>query len=343
MAREIPIQNLYYLLAYAWDHLPEADEVEIAADDCHSLTELFARILAHGTQRMVKRGLDRDYLSHREETAVPRGRMDLAGSFPLLAAKRGRLVCEFEDLSHNTLPNRILKTTIGELLRVQGLKSETVSLLHQQYEILRTVEPIRLTSRLFRRVRLHRNNRDYRLLLNVCELLHDSRLPSQEDGQVHFRDFFRDPQKMPLLFEAFIRNFYKREQNEFEVCAIQLEWDALCDEESRAVLPIMRTDVSLKSEHRSIILDCKFYQDALVGRYEKEKVRSSHLYQLYAYLRNAERYPGWESSDGILLYPAVAHSFDHCFTIEGRSIRVTSIDLQQNWKTIETALLTLLT
>ena len=342
MAGEIPIQNLYYLLAYAWDHLPEADEVEIAANDCHSLTELFARILAHGAQRLVKRGLDRDYLYHREETAIPRGRMDLVGSFPLLAAKRGRLVCEFEDLSHNTLPNRILKTTIGELLHVPGLKKETVALLHQQYEILRRIEPIRLTSRLFRRVRLHRNNRDYRLLLNICALLHDSRLPTQEDGQVRFRDFFRDPQKMPLLFEAFVRNFYKREQVEYAVGAIQLEWDVVCDEESRAVLPIMRTDVSLQSAQRSIIIDCKFYKEAFTSRYDQEKVHSSHLYQLYAYLRNAERKPGWEASDGLLLYPAVSSGFDHCFNIEGRQIRVVSINLDTDWQEIHRSLLDLL-
>lgn len=342
MAGEIPIQNLYYLLSYAWNHLAENEEVSIATKDCHSLTELLARILAKGTQRLIKRGLERDYLNHREETAIPRGRMDMTASFGLLAAKRGRLVCDFDELSHNTLPNQILKRTITDLLKAQGFGETTTALLHQQHEMLRSIEEISISARTFRRVRLHRNNRDYRLLLNICELLHDSRLPTQEDGQVRFRDFFRDPKKMPLLFEAFVRNFYQQEQVEYTVGAIQLEWDVACDEESRAVLPIMRTDVSLQSAQRSIIIDCKFYKEAFTSRYEQGKVHSSHLYQLYAYLRNAERYPGWESSDGILLYPAVSHSFDHCFIIEGRQIRVVSINLDTDWQEIHSSLLDLL-
>ena len=342
MPSEIPIQNLYYLLSYAWNHLDENEEVSIAAKDCHSLTELFARILATGTQRLIKRGLERDYLPHREETAVPRGRMDMTASFGLLAAKRGRLVCDFDELSHNTLPNQILSRTIADLVKVPGFGETTTALLHQQHEMLRSIKPISLSARTFRRVRLHRNNRYYRLLLNICELLHHSRLPEQQDGTVQFRDFDRDSGKMPALFEAFVKNFYQKEQTEYRVSAKQFEWDAACSEEDRALLPIMRTDVSLQSDEHSLIIDCKFYKEALTYRYEKAKVHSSHLYQLYAYLRNAERYSGWEQSNGILLYPAVSHSFDHNFKIEGRQMRVVSIDLAQNWKTIEKALLELL-
>ena len=342
MPSEIPIQNLYYLLSYAWNHLDENEEVSIAAKDCHSLTELFARILATGTQRLIKRGLERDYLPHREETAVPRGRMDMTASFGLLAAKRGRLVCDFDELSHNTLPNQILSRTIAALVKVPGFGETTTALLHQQHEMLRSIKPISLSARTFRRVRLHRNNRDYRLLLNICELLHHSRLPEQQDGTVHFQDFHRDPKRMPALFEAFVKTFYQREQDEYDVSSIQLKWDAVCSEEDSAVLPIMRTDVSLQSPDRTLIIDCKFYKKALISRYESVKVQSSHLYQLYAYLRNAERYPGWEQSDGMLLYPAVSHGFDHCFEIEGRQIRAATVDLAQDWKGIEKTLLNLL-
>lgn len=35
---------------------------------------------------------------------------------------------------------------------------------------------------------------------------------------------------MPPLSESFVKNFYKREQKEFQVGAIQLEWDALFPE-----------------------------------------------------------------------------------------------------------------
>lgn len=178
--------------------------------------------------------------------------------------------------------------------------------------------------------------------INICQLLHDTRLPEQRDGQTRFRDFHRDPNRMPSLFEAFVRNFYQREQSHYTVGAIQLEWEATGSAESLAVLPIMRTDVSLHSPEHSLIIDCKFYQEALAARYEARKLRSTHLYQLYAYLRNAERKPGWEKSDGLLLYPVVDEQIDYRFQIEGRELRAFGIDLRKNWQEIHADLLGLL-
>ncbi len=40
---------------------------------------------------------------------------------------------------------------------------------------------------------------------------------------------------------------------------VQFKWAAMGDDESLAVLPVMKTDVSLWSQNRSILLDCKFY------------------------------------------------------------------------------------
>lgn len=342
MAAEIPIQNLYYLLCYAWNQLAEGEEIDIAADQCKSLTELFARVLANGTQQLLRRSLDRSYLSRHEETSRLRGRLMMTESLSRQSWERGAMVCEFADLSHNILPNRILKTTISQLLHAEGIGPETHDLLHQQAAALLEIEPIRLTSRHFHRVPLHRNNRHYRFLLNVCELLYDSRLPEQRDGQIRFRDFVRDPRRMPYLFEKFVKNFYRHEQTRFRVGSIQFSWIATGKPADLAVLPRMKTDVSLKSKDRSIILDCKFYKEAMAGRFESEKVHTANLYQLYAYLRNVRAQTGWADCEGFLLYPAVDRHFDHEFVIDAHSVRVTSVDLNQPWKSIHESLLSLL-
>jgi 5-methylcytosine-specific restriction endonuclease McrBC regulatory subunit McrC len=39
----------------------------------------------------------------------------------------------------------------------------------------------------------------------------------------------------------------------------------------------MRTDVVLEAEDRCLILDTKFYAEALKGRFEQKKVDSGHL------------------------------------------------------------------
>lgn len=343
MAGEIPIQNIYYLLCYAWDQLDEAEEVDISAQDYQSLDELFARVLSKGTQQLIKRGLDRDYLSHHEETASLKGRFDLSASMAKQTWRQGRMICEFDELSHDILHNRILKTTISLLADNPHLNKETATLLHQQEKLLSEISPIRITSRLFRKVRLHRNNRSYRFLLNICELVHESHLPTEERGESRFRDFTRDEKRMPYLFEAFVKNFYKREQRDFKVGAIQPKWNATGPEGALATLPQMRTDVTLLSRQRSIILDCKFYKEALKSRFNSnQKLHSANLYQLYTYLKSAHHMPSWENSEGILLYPSVTSSFDYQFVIDSHQIRVKSIDLNQEWLKISEQLLSLL-
>ena len=80
-------------------------------------------------------------------------------------------------------------------------------LFHRFHE----VSEINLSRPVFRRVQLHRNNQFYGFLLHVCELLLDNFLPDEEPGQFRFRDFLQDENQMPGLFEAFVRNFYKKE------------------------------------------------------------------------------------------------------------------------------------
>ncbi len=46
MSEAIPIQNIYFLLCYAWNQLEERDLVEINAEDTTSLQDLLARVLA---------------------------------------------------------------------------------------------------------------------------------------------------------------------------------------------------------------------------------------------------------------------------------------------------------
>ena len=338
MAGEIPIKNIYYLLSYAWDYLPEAGEVDVLAEDAHSLDELFARVLTNGTSHLLRQGLDRDYILHREETSRLRGRFDLTASFSRQSMQLGRMICEFDDLSHNVLHNRILKTTLERLAPNPNLSKETRKLLHQQIQTLRPITSIRITSRVFRRIRLHRTNRQYRLLLNICELIHDSLLPTQLEGHSRFRDFIRDEKTMPRLFEAFIHNFYKR-HTAFTVSAAQLKWNIDADQDAADLVPKMITDVSLYSPERQIILDCKFYKNAFKENYGKHRFNRDHLFQLFAYMENAGHHKGWHQVEGILLYPAVNHDFQHQITLNGHPLQFASIDLNQSWQEIEMQLL----
>jgi len=141
------------------------------------------------------------------------------------------------------------------------------------------------------------------------------------------------------LFEKFVRAFALRHCCGAKVGAPHIAWQAeFHTEEARSVLPEMHTDLTLEWPERRVILDCKFYVDALTSHHGNARLHSAHLYQMVAYLKNQAVLPGWECAEGILLYPAVDHALDHRYTLLGHPVRIASVDLDRPWQEIHAML-----
>ena len=63
---QIPIQNIYYLLCYAWNKLEESEIVNVNEIDSTELIDLFAKVLSNSCSRLLKQGLDRYYVEHED-------------------------------------------------------------------------------------------------------------------------------------------------------------------------------------------------------------------------------------------------------------------------------------
>jgi 5-methylcytosine-specific restriction enzyme subunit McrC len=345
MPTKIPIQNLYYLLAYAWDHYRSGEEIEVSDSQCPDVHNLLSMLLAGGIRRLATKGMDKGYKQFTETTPRLRGRVDVLTSHRRMTQVTGRMICEFDELTADTLPNQILKATCRRLLKLSSqLSNENRASVRHCVELLQDITDIQLSSTSFWRVQLHRNNRHYRLLIHVCRLLHDLYLPDQQTGNRRFRNVLEEEISMHRVFEAFVRRFAIKHCTDAKVSAMKITWDGYWEasDEARKVLPSMVTDVTLCRPLRKTILDCKFYKDALVTRHERHRLHSSHLYQLVAYLKNKSRDFGWENVDGILLYPAVDHKLDLTLSLLGHQVSIKSIDLDQEWPKIHERLLSIL-
>ena len=336
----IPIQNIYYLLCYAWDKLTEKDVVAVEAIETTTLADLFARVLINGTNHLLKRGFDRGYVPQHEWTGRLRGRICFQEGVRRNGMMTGRLPCDFDQLSYNVLHNRILKATMRRLIRTHGLAAECSEGLTQLCRLFSDIEDIELTNRLFGRVQLHRNNQFYDFLLKVCELIHRNLLVSEKPGTSKFMDFVQDEQQMAILFENFVRTFY-RVHTDFRVGREDIYWRWIAtDQVTEALLPKMQTDISLASDSRKIIIDCKFTPKATQQHYEAVKLRSVHLYQLNAYMDNLEG--KWaDTCEMMLLYPALDSPLSADFTHKRHKIKIRTINLNQPWQSIHQDLLAL--
>ena len=76
--QSVPIENIYYLLCYAWNRLDERDLVHVTSTDYTHLLDLLARVLVFGTSHLIKRGLDRGYILESEDLRMLRGRINIS-------------------------------------------------------------------------------------------------------------------------------------------------------------------------------------------------------------------------------------------------------------------------
>jgi 5-methylcytosine-specific restriction enzyme subunit McrC len=169
-------------------------------------------------------------------------------------------------------------------------------------------------------------------------------LPDESQaGKTQFADLLGDEAKMAKVFEEFLRNFCKRKLAEFsDVGSETLNWDATAPVPGDLeFLPRMHTDITMRSSTRTVVVDAKYYQDALQLHHGTKKAHSENLYQLLAYLRAEEACNPDLVPEGMLIYPVAENSIDTSFVIDGYPVRLFTLNLNQRWEAIEMELLCL--
>jgi 5-methylcytosine-specific restriction enzyme subunit McrC len=192
-----------------------------------------------------------------------------------------------------------------------------------------------------RGIQLHRNNRFYKFLLNVCGLVLEQALVTETEGANRFRDFVRDEHRMRRLFERFLKNFYKHHLPHCEVKAEKINWwvDDEIDQ-NVSLLPSMTTDISIRDGKKTLVIDAKFKQSVFQKHYDKSSFHSDNLYQLFSYLKNMESRSGVDASaSGMLIYPLVNEAVHEDYRIHGHNMSIRTVDLTLEWSEIEESLL----
>lgn len=336
----IPPHTLYVVLCYAWQRYERLDAA--AAREHASATDdlpqnLLARLLRDSFRRLWRRGLDRGYLERAEDARRPKGKIDMARTVSRVLRSRARVAVRYEELTRNVLPNRLVKST---MLRLASLPSNDLDrrLRHDLLRLARLlpeVDQVELRGESFHGVQIHRNNSDYGFLLSVCRLVAGRLVPEGRSGRYRFRVFTASDTEMGNLFEAFVRGFLRREHPELRVRPgnTAISFGALAPPGAPSV-PGMFADIFVPPRgasgmRRSVVVETKCVNDPFA---RDGKLRSDHLYQLWAYLTNYSRAnPADRSPAGLLLYATDGKTFRHAYEFPGHPLEVRSLDLGQRW------------
>ena len=113
----IPVHNIYYMLAYAFQILNENGYKDMETEQFDNVGELCAAILAKGVTIQLKRGLGKVYIPQTEPLSSLRGKINITESIKNQSFMQKQLVCTHDDFTVNSYLNRILKSTIELLIR----------------------------------------------------------------------------------------------------------------------------------------------------------------------------------------------------------------------------------
>jgi 5-methylcytosine-specific restriction enzyme subunit McrC len=335
MADNHKIKNIYYMLSYAYQTLREAGYSNVALENFENIHDLFAAILIQGVGEQVKRGLHRDYIPNEDDLPWLRGQIRISESIKRQTRPKGRLVCAFDEFTENTFHNKVLKSVILLLLRHGNVKAENQKSLRKLLLYFNYVEDIIPSKIRWDALKYHRNNASYRMLIEICRLTVEGLLLTTETG-VHKLAAWIQDEKMHYLYQRFVLAYYKRHHSEFHPNAAHIDWDITVDKKSE-YLPRMETDITLQNGDKKILIDTKYYSKAMSqNQYGGIKYRETHLYQIYAYVKNSDKNNSGNVA-GVLLYAKTDEEEtapNEDLVISGNRISLKTLDLNRDWEGI---------
>lgn len=313
------------MLAYAFHALNTQAEEKYDAEDFDFVDDLFAVILTNGIARQLKQGLGRDYIIRTENLNSPKGKICLSDTFKQRAMQSNVTICQVDDYIENTYMNQILKTTAMLLLHSNDVKKENKRKLKRVLLYFAGVDQVDCKRIRWSNIQYNRNNKQYKMLMNICYLIIEGMLVSDKEGKYKLNQYV-DDQKMNVLYEKFILNYYRRHYPNIKATASQIDWNT--EDNVIDLLPRMKSDVMLEYAGKTFIIDAKYYNSSLqTGQYGKQTIHSHNLYQIFTYVKNRDVHSDG-SVTGMLLYANTeGENPDMDYRMNGNKISVKTLDL----------------
>ncbi len=330
----ILVQNIYYMLSYAFCVLNEQGYKSIATEEFNNVSELCAAILTIGISKQLKRGLGKEYVLQTDNLSSLKGKIDISESIKARTILRRQMVCDFDDFSVNSKMNQIIKATVKLLIHHDVSKNRKKE-LRKLMVFFEEVEDIDIYN-VDWHMQYNKNNQTYRMLISVCYLVVKGLLQTKKDGTTKLMDFL-DEQRMCRLYEKFILEYYKKEFPKLTARASQIPWGL--DDGIGTMLPIMQSDITLLKGEKVLIIDAKYYEHTTQMKFDKATLHSNNLYQIFTYVKNKEyelRNVPHEVA-GILLYAKTDEEVqpNNVYQMSGNKISVKTLDLNCDFNMIK--------
>ena len=196
---KIPIRNLFYMLAIAFQAPPFRSEMA-RLSRLEEILEFIANFFAELVEERIASGLYRWYVEREDNVRAIKGRVNFPEDFRRNFISRQLTYCRFDEFTWDIPENQIVRQVI-HLLSGWKFRSGTCLRLRQIDSELGEITRTRFSPSAIDLITYHRLNEDYRHLHHLCRLFLEGSSLSENVGTLDFRAFLLDMNK---LFEEFI-------------------------------------------------------------------------------------------------------------------------------------------
>lgn len=315
------------MLSYTFKVLNNSNYAMLDTEEFDSALELLVTILIKGINTQVKRGLNKEYVGVEDAVTGVKGKININESIKTMSFQNKKMICSYDEFSLNSELNKIIKSTLKLTLNSE-LSLNKKKQVRNIMLYFAGVDEVNV-NQINWSIKYDRNNQTYQMLISVCNLIVKGLIQKENDGKVKLVNFI-DERSMHRIYESFILEYYKKEFPTVKVSASQIEWDL--DDGFDHMLPRMQSDITLEYNNKILIIDAKYYSKIMQNNYEIEKVRSSHLYQIFAYVKNRTVNDNLEVS-GLLLYAKTedTEDLDMSYKMSGNIIGIKTLDLNSDF------------
>lgn len=325
----IPLLNIYYMMAYAWNAIDFLDFHDVEAERFNNAADLMAEILVQGITTQLNRGLYWEYEPRVELLGTIRGRVDVWQTMTPPTSLTGRAICRYEEFTEDTQFNRVLKATCLRLASSPTVNMARRRKLRSFMAPLSGVSEIDLRQIRWQSLTFRRSNVFYRFLMGVCYMILNELILTEEDGRVPAGSF-RDSQAPHSLYEKFLLNYFRRHHPELDPSASEVGTNR---KDLPDFVPSLLTDVTLTDGKQTLIIDAKCYGHIFNAHFDRRIISPANINQIFHYVMAASNdHPGQEVSGMLLYAKTVDEDIDDGRWQElGHDFEVRVLDLNQRF------------
>ncbi|WP_196427128.1 McrC family protein [Paenibacillus woosongensis] len=294
----------------------------------HHLLDIFIRMFIEEAVALVKHGLKSDYREHRDNEPFFKGKLQFAQHIKHNAGHKERFFVEYDEYNMNRAENRLIKATIGLLMKVSRNTRNQKDL----YALLTAFDNIDTSMQLekdWASVTTDRTMKEYQAILAWCRLFLSGQSFTPFRGQsAAYALLF----PMDKIFERYVAGLLKKGLGQSPVqVKTQDRTHRLFQNPARFQL---KPDIVVQGPGGVIVLDTKW---KLLSPSPDYGISQADMYQAYAYGKK------YSASEVYLLYPWNPRLSDITQPVvydsgDGVQVRIEFLDLTLGKASVDTLL-----